>query len=79
MTGTAMPVRFFKDNHLTSRIFTQRIERNSLAQRTRIIRLAYRTACCCRAVELHEKAIATFINKTCSANFGSITLFSIHA
>ncbi|ENY9361303.1 IS1 family transposase [Salmonella enterica] len=51
------------DKHLTGKIFTQRIERNNLTQRTRIKRLARRTLCFSRSVELHEKVIGAFIEK----------------
>lgn len=52
-----------KDKHLTDKIFTQRIERNNLTLRTRIKRLASRTICISRSVELHEKASGAFIEK----------------
>lgn len=52
-----------KDNHLTGKIFTQRIERNNLTLRTRIKRLARRTIGFSRSVELHEKVIGAFIEK----------------
>ncbi|EDZ0966791.1 IS1 family transposase, partial [Salmonella enterica] len=51
------------DKHLTGKIFTQRIERNNLTQRTRIKRLARQTLCFSRSVELHEKVIGAFIEK----------------
>ncbi|ENT5053526.1 IS1 family transposase, partial [Salmonella enterica subsp. enterica] len=49
--------------YLTGKIFTQRIERNNLTQRTRIKRLARQTLCFSRSVELHEKVIGAFIEK----------------
>ncbi|MGL5423477.1 IS1 family transposase [Serratia fonticola] len=52
-----------KNKHLTGKIFTQRIERNNLTLRTRIKRLAHRTICFSRSVELHEKVIGAFIEK----------------
>ncbi|OWC73303.1 transposase [Escherichia coli] len=52
-----------KEKHLTGKIFTQRIERNNLPQRTRIKYLAHRTICFSRSVELHEKVIGVFIEK----------------
>ncbi len=52
-----------KDNHLTGKSFTQRIERNNLPLRPRIKRLARRTICFSRSVELHEKVIGAFIGK----------------
>ncbi|PQN43730.1 IS1 family transposase, partial [Shigella dysenteriae] len=48
---------------LTGKIFTQRIERNNLTLRTRIKRLARKTICFLRSVEIHEKVIGTFIEK----------------
>ncbi|KSB70948.1 transposase [Salmonella enterica subsp. enterica serovar Weslaco str. 247K] len=51
------------DKYLTGKIFTQRIERNNLTQRTRIKRLARQTLCFSRSVELHEKVIGAFIEK----------------
>ncbi|MBN3048963.1 IS1 family transposase [Pectobacterium brasiliense] len=52
-----------KDKHLTGKIFTQRIERNNLTLRTRIKRLARKTICFSRSIELHEKIIGAFIEK----------------
>ncbi|EEZ4662569.1 IS1 family transposase, partial [Escherichia coli] len=52
-----------KEKHLTGKIFTQRIERNNLTLRTRIKRLARKTLCFSRSVELHEKVIGAFIEK----------------
>lgn len=52
-----------KGKHLTGKIFTQRIERNNLTLRTRIKRLARKTICFSRSVELHEKVIGSFIEK----------------
>ncbi|MFM5101145.1 IS1 family transposase [Aeromonas veronii] len=49
--------------HLTGKIFTQRIERNNLTLRTRIKRLARKTICFSRSVELHEKVIGAFIER----------------
>lgn len=52
-----------KDKHLTGKIFTQRIERNNLTLHTRIKRLARKTICFSRSVEIHEKVIGAFIEK----------------
>ena len=52
-----------KEKHLTGKNFTQRIERNNLPLRTRIKRLARKTICFSRFVELHEKVIGAFIEK----------------
>lgn len=52
-----------KDNHLTGKIFTQRIKRNNLTLRTRIKRLARKTICFSRSIEIHEKVIDSFIEK----------------
>lgn len=49
--------------HLTGKIFTQRIERNNLTLRTRIKRLARKTICFSRSIELHEKVIGAFIER----------------
>jgi len=42
---------------------SQRIERNNLTLRTRLKRLARKTICFSRSVELHEKVIGAFIEK----------------
>ncbi|MBE8082533.1 MULTISPECIES: IS1 family transposase, partial [Enterobacteriaceae] len=52
-----------KEKHLTGKIFTQRIERNNLTLRTRIKRLARKTLCFSRSIELHEKVIGAFMEK----------------
>lgn len=52
-----------KDKHLIGKIFIQRIERNNLTLRTRIKRLARKTICFSRSVEIHEKVIGVFIEK----------------
>jgi len=54
---------FRGDYHLTGKIFTQRIERNNLTLRTRLKRLARRSICFSRSVELHGKVISAFIEK----------------
>ncbi|MCA7613335.1 IS1 family transposase, partial [Escherichia coli] len=40
-----------------------RIERNNLTLRTRLKRLARKTICFSRSVEIHEKVIGAFIEK----------------
>ncbi|AHA64626.1 Transposase [Shigella dysenteriae 1617] len=67
-----------KDKHLTGKIFTQRIERNNLTLRTRIKRLARKTICFSRSVEIHEKVIGTFIENTCSTNWKHHRLFQFY-
>ncbi|AHA67933.1 Transposase [Shigella dysenteriae 1617] len=62
-TGASYGREVPKDKHLTGKIFTQRIERNNLTLRTRIKRLARKTICFSRSVEIHEKVIGTFIEK----------------
>lgn len=52
-----------KDNHLTGKIFTQRIKRNNLTHHTRIKHLARKTICFWRSAEIHEKVIGAFIEK----------------
>ncbi|MNG19884.1 IS1 transposase [compost metagenome] len=49
--------------HLTGKTFTQRIERNNLTLRTRIKRLARKTICFSRSIELYEKVIGAFIER----------------
>ncbi len=44
-----------KEKHLTGKLFTQRIERNNLTLRTRIKRLARKTICFSRSIELHKR------------------------
>ncbi len=58
-----------KEKHLTGKLFTQRIERNNLTLRTRIKRLARKTICFSRSIELHEKVIGALIENTCSTNW----------
>ncbi|OFC61826.1 transposase [Candidatus Erwinia dacicola] len=58
-----------KEKHLMGKIFTQRIERNTLTLRTRIKRLARKTICFSRSIEVHEKVIGSFIESTCSTNW----------
>lgn len=52
-----------EDKHLTGKIFTQHIERNNLTLRTRLKRLARKTICFSRSVEIHEKVVGAFIEK----------------
>jgi insertion element IS1 protein InsB len=49
--------------HLVGKICTQRIERHNLTLRTHIKRLARRTICFSKSVELHEKVIGAYIYK----------------
>ena len=58
-----------KDKHLTGKIFTQRIERNSLRLRTRIKWLARKTICFSRSVENHKKVIGAFLKNAYSTNW----------
>ena len=53
-----------KNKYLTGKIFTQRIERNNLTLRTRIKRLARKTICFSRSVEIHEKSDRSVYRKT---------------
>lgn len=57
------------DQHLTGKIYTQRNESNNLTLRIRIRlkRLARKTICFSRSVELHNKVIGAFI-ETCYFN-----------
>ncbi|VTQ25034.1 transposase IS1 orfB [Streptococcus pneumoniae] len=64
-----------KEKHLTGKIFTQRIERNNLTLRTRIKRLARKTLCFSRSVELHEKVIGAFIENTYPTNWMHLLYF----
>ncbi|OZI15207.1 hypothetical protein CE195_03295 [Sodalis-like symbiont of Philaenus spumarius] len=52
-----------KQKHLTGKICTQRIERNHLTLRTRIKRMARKTICFSRSVQIHEKVSGAFIEK----------------
>lgn len=52
-----------KKKHLSGKIFPQRIERDNLTLRSRIKRLARKTICFSRSVEIHEKVIGAFIEK----------------
>ena len=52
-----------EEKHLTGKIFTQHIERNNLTLRTRIKRLARKTICFSRSIDVHEKVIGSFIKK----------------
>lgn len=52
-----------EEKQLTGKIFTQHIERNNLTLRTRIKRLARKTICFSRSIDVHEKVIGSFIEK----------------
>lgn len=52
-----------RDKHLSGKILTPRIECNNLTLRTCIKRLARKTICLSRSIELHEKVIGAFIEK----------------
>ncbi|PHM38430.1 transposase [Xenorhabdus mauleonii] len=51
------------EKHLVGKIFTQRIERHNLNLRIHIKRLARRTICFSRSIEVHEKLIGAYIEK----------------
>lgn len=57
--GRQIPVHL----HRTGKIFTQRIERHNLNLRTHIKRLARKTICFSKSIELHEKIIGTYIER----------------
>ncbi|CDH01718.1 Insertion element iso-IS1n protein insB (fragment) [Xenorhabdus bovienii str. feltiae Moldova] len=48
---------------MVGKILTQRIERHNLNLRIHIKRLARRTLCYSRSIEIHEKLIGTYIEK----------------
>ena len=51
------------DKHLITKRYTQAIERQNLNLRTRIKRLARKTLCFSKSVEIHDKVIGEFINR----------------
>ncbi|QTL39800.1 IS1 family transposase [Xenorhabdus budapestensis] len=51
------------EKHLVGKIFTQRIERHNLNLRIHIKRLARKTICYSRSIEVHEKLIGAYIEK----------------
>lgn len=51
------------EKHLVGKIFTQHIERRNLTLRIHIKRLARRTICYSRSIEIHEKLIGAYIEK----------------
>ena len=51
------------EKHVIGKRFTQRIERHNLTLRTRLKRLARKTICYSRSVELHDKVIGEFISR----------------
>ena len=53
-----------EDKHLITKRYTQSIERQNLNFRTRIKRLARKTICFSKSVEVHDKVIGEFINQT---------------
>ncbi|HDL7635123.1 TPA: IS1 family transposase, partial [Yersinia enterocolitica] len=57
-----------KDKHLTTKIFTQRIERNNLTLLTRIKRLASKTICFSRSIELQIRSSGPLSKNTYFTN-----------
>ena len=53
-----------EDKHLITKRYTQSIERQNLNFRTRIKRLARKTICFSKSIEIHDKVIGAFINRT---------------
>ena len=51
------------EKHLITKRYTQSIERQNLNFRTRIKRLARKTLCFSKSIEVHDKVIGAFINK----------------
>ena len=64
-----------EEKHLTGKIFTQRIERNNLTLRTRIKRLARKTICFSRSIDVYEKVIGSFIEKYMFTNWSHHPIF----
>lgn len=52
-----------EEKHIVGKFFTQRIERQNLNFRTRIKRLARKTICFSKSIELHDKIIGEFISR----------------
>ncbi|ELI6453347.1 IS1 family transposase [Yersinia ruckeri] len=68
-----------KDNHRISKTFTQRIERNNLALRTRIKRLWPEKQSASHArLKSHEKVIGNFIKNICSTHWNHYHLGVIY-
>jgi insertion element IS1 protein InsB len=53
-----------QDKPLITKRYTQSIERQNLNFRTRIKRLARKTICFSKSVEIHDKVIGEFINRS---------------
>lgn len=51
------------DKHLITKRYTQSIERQNLNFRTRLKRLARKTLCFSKSIEVHDKVIGEFINR----------------
>ena len=51
------------DRHLITKRYTQSIERQNLNFRTRLKRLARKTLCFSKSIEIHDKVIGEFINR----------------
>ena len=52
-----------EDKHLITKRYTQRIERQNLNLRTWIKRLARKTICFSKSIEIHDKVIGTCIDR----------------
>ncbi|WP_420855256.1 IS1 family transposase [Xenorhabdus hominickii] len=55
--------RLSGEEHLTGKIFTQRLESNNLTHRTRIKRLNRKTVGYSKSEEMHDRVIGTFIER----------------
>ncbi len=51
------------ENHITGKLYTQRIERENLNLRNRLKRLNRKTLGYSKSVEMHDKIIGTFIER----------------
>ncbi len=62
-----------EDKHIIGKYFTQRIERQNLTLRTCLKRLARRTICFSRSIDIHDKVIGEFISRNHYQQFWYIT------
>ena len=58
-----MTMNLANKKHVIGKIFTQRIEQHNLTLITRLKKLARKTICYFRSVELHDKIICEFVSR----------------
>ena len=67
-----------EDKHIIGKYFTQRIERQNLTLKTHLKRLARRTICFSRLIDIHDKVIGDLSHETTTNSFDTSPFYACY-